>query len=192
MNPSISFTLSQAKTITSITYKKREKDDVWINFLFEGNNELSFAARIEKYFSSLIKIFPFLAELSFNISSENSFPHSSGIASSASSMSALALGLCSIESEVYGTSVRQQDFMRKASFVSRLGSGSACRSVYPELALWGPTKELPNSGDFISTPYNDVDPIFRTFHDDILIISGEKKSVSSTACLLYTSPSPRD
>jgi hypothetical protein len=80
----------------------------------------------------------------------NSFPHSAGIASSASAMSALALCLCSIEKQFFGTLHRQKvSSYQKASYIARLGSGSACRSVYPKLAVWGetgmPSRKRPTS-----------------------------------------------
>jgi len=182
LNPSISFTLDQARTETTIRYKARESSQNWLNFSFEGKVEHSFRLRIEKYLNALKSIFPFIDQLQFDIESENSFPHSSGIASSASSMSALALCLCSIEQNIRSDMDHDEDaFRKKASFVARLGSGSACRSVYPTLAIWGKTTDFNGSDNHAAVPYHGFDPIFQDFHDDILIISGEKKSVSSTA-----------
>ena len=181
LNPSISFTLDQAHTKTSIHYRRRVGQEDWLRFTFEGSEAPSFSARIKSYLDSLRAIFPFIDLLAFDISSENSFPHSSGIASSASSMSALALCLCSIERDLSDQNIDQTDFLRKASFVARLGSGSACRSVYQTLAIWGEVAGQPSSDLHVAIPYMDCAPIFRDYHDDILIISGEKKSVSSTA-----------
>ena len=182
LNPSISFTLSQAHTNTTIRYRRREKGQSWLRFTFEGNEEPSFSRRIEGYLNSLKHIFPFIDLLSFDIESNNSFPHSSGIASSASSMSALASCLCSIEKNISpDAQYNEEAFLQKASFVARLGSGSACRSVYPALAIWGVTKDFSGSDNHIAVAYRDYAPIFKDYHDDILIISGEKKSVSSTA-----------
>lgn len=189
-NASISYTLSDAHTNTSVNYKPRTASADWITFLFEGKEEKSFADRIEKFLSSLDDYFPFLSQLSLKIESDNSFPHSSGIASSASSMSALAMCLCDMERSLFGTLTDDADFRAKASFISRLGSGSAARSVYPLLASWGEHKALHGSSDLYASAYNDVDAVFRSMHDDVLIVSGEKKSVSSTAghALMDTNP----
>lgn len=182
LNPSISFTLDKAHTKTTIRYQARKSSQNMLSFSFEGKAQHSFGQRIEKYFTSLKPLFPFIDQLHFEIESENSFPHSSGIASSASSMSALALCLCSIECNISADiSHIEEVFRQKASFVARLGSGSACRSVYSTLAIWGETEDYRNSNDHIAVPYQGFDPIFKDYHDDILIISGEKKSVSSTA-----------
>jgi len=123
-----------------------------------------------------------LAQLEFSIESSNSFPHSAGIASSASSMSALALCLCTVEKEIFGTLNSDSAFYQKASFVARLGSGSACRSVYDTMAVWGETLEVEGSSNLFAVPFGDqLHEVYRDFHDDILIVSKGEKSVSSSA-----------
>lgn len=104
-NSSISFTLSNAYSETSIEFTKKNTDNnkIEIDFLFEGKKNEAFQKRIEKFLNSIVSHFPFITSLNLQISSTNSFPHSTGIASSASAMSALALGLCSIENELTGT-----------------------------------------------------------------------------------------
>ncbi|MEM0992311.1 MAG: diphosphomevalonate decarboxylase, partial [Bacteroidota bacterium] len=141
----------------------------------------AFAAKVKTFLSSITDIFPFLKQLNLKINSANSFPHSSGIASSASSMSALALCLCTLESNLFGTLEEDEAFDQKASFIARLGSGSASRSIYPKLAVWGTTRAVEASSDLFAVPYTQVDKVFDSFHDDILIVSAGEKSVSSRA-----------
>lgn len=179
-NASISFTLQDAHTDTSITYKPRDTNTPWIHFLFDGQQEPSFAKRIESFFTSILEYFPFLAQLEFAIESKNSFPHSSGIASSASSMSALAMCLCDIENQLFFDASSEID-LQKASYIARLGSGSASRSVYPTLAAWGTSNHITEASDLYAIPYSDIHEVYKTFHDDVLIVSAEKKSVSSSA-----------
>jgi diphosphomevalonate decarboxylase len=184
-NPSISFTLSQAATDMHIAYHRLaapSPSPVSIQFAFEGQPNEAFKAKIEKFLQSLIPIFPFLPQLHLSIQSSNTFPHSSGIASSASSMGALALCLCSIEQNLFGTLSHQSDFLAKASYIARLGSGSACRSVYPIMAAWGQSPDVVGSSDEFAVPVaHNIHPIFHTFHNDILIVSSGSKSVSSRA-----------
>jgi len=117
-------------------------------------------------------------QFSLRIESDNSFPHSSGIASSASSMSALVMALLDIECTHNGSTIS----LEKASYLSRLASGSASRSVFPELAIWGSHSSINGSSNLYAVEYGkEVNPIFNTFHDDILIVSKTEKSVSSTA-----------
>jgi diphosphomevalonate decarboxylase len=183
-NPSISLTLSEACSLTSIEYGPRTTNDEehQLSFLFEGKENTAFLKKIRSHFDKLDSIFPFLRQLSFKIESSNSFPHSSGIASSASSMSALALCLCDIEHDLFDNLESKVEFKRKASFVARLCSGSACRSVYPYVGLWGKIKGVEHSSDYFAIGISEkVHPVFHGFHDDILIISKKEKSVSSTA-----------
>jgi len=180
-NPSISFTLSQAHTTTQVAYKynTEAKESVKIDFKFEGQTKLAFAEKIEKYLNGISDVFPLIKHLDLSIESENSFPHSSGIASSASSMSALALCLTSIEKKL--TQAENID-LQKTSLLSRLGSGSACRSVFEKIAVWGQTPSVPNSSDKYAIAHHaTINPIFHGFHDDILIVSEKEKSVSSRA-----------
>ena len=185
-NPSLSFTLSSAYTETTVYYSRKEdtvhQNEIELNFFFEGKENEAFARRISSFLQGLLPIFPFLGQLVLNINSENSFPHSSGIASSASSMSALALCLCSIERELFGTLLDNNEFMRKASYIARLGSGSACRSICAKIGIWGELEKLADSSDLFAVSHTEnIHQDFLTFHDDILIISGDKKHVSSSA-----------
>ena len=93
-------------------------------------------------------------------------------------MSAFVMCLLDIENQIV---VKQFDF-QKASYFSRLASGSAARSVYPKMALWGATPCFEGSSDEYAVPLeNDIHPVFKTYRDSILIVSGETKSVSSRA-----------
>ena len=148
-NPSISMTLNNAYTLTKVSYEPRENhEDLFdISFSFHGEEKPGFAKKIADYFEKLLPVYPFLKQLTWNIESENSFPHSAGIASSASAMSALALCLCTIEDELFGTLSDDLLFDRKASYLSRLGSGSASRSIFPHWSVWGASPEVNGSND---------------------------------------------
>lgn len=183
-NPSVSFTLDAAHTDTKVTFlkKKQQDQEISIDFHFEGEANEVFASKIVKFFDGLDSEFSFLRDYDFKIESSNSFPHSSGIASSASAMSALALCLCSIEKILTGWPSDSKDFLEKASHIARLGSGSAARSVYPEVASWGTHSEIENSSDLKAKAFgNQLHASFKGYHDDILIVSADEKSVSSRA-----------
>lgn len=183
-NASISLTLQNAYSETSLTYEEKDDDGkIDLDFYFEGKPNPVFGARIEKFLNSIVEEeFPFLTEYKLKIESHNSFPHSAGIASSASSMSALALCLMSMERAVSITLPNEEHFYRKASHIARLGSGSASRSVYPYVAVWGETSHIPKADNEFAIPYaNEVHATFQNFHDDILMVSKQEKSVSSSA-----------
>lgn len=184
-NASLSFTLSQAFSETRIDFMPRsgKKEDIDLSFYFEGAPKPVFEKKIRDFFSGITSYFPFLHDFRFEIHSHNSFPHSTGIASSASGMSAIALGLCHIESLLGGSAVRDRNYWQKASEVARLGSGSACRSVYGGFAVWGKHPAVPASSDQWAVPISEqvIHPVFQDYQDSILIIRAGEKSVSSRA-----------
>ena len=91
MNPSISFTLDKCSTITSVNFEK--SNEFSYNFFFENKSKPEFIPKLDVFFSRINEHLPSLSKLKLTINSSNSFPHSSGIASSASAFSSLALCL---------------------------------------------------------------------------------------------------
>lgn len=185
-NPSVSFTLSHCRTETSIFYE--ESDRFGLHFRFDGKENPEFQTKLVDFLKTQMIRFPFLNRMDLHIDSHNSFPHSSGIASSASSMSALVLCLLDIERELKGIPTID---LKEASHLARLASGSACRSVFPKAALWGVTESFAGSADEYAVPLeNEIHSVFKTFHDSILIVSDAKKAVSSRAghALMDTNP----
>lgn len=194
-NPSISFTLENAFTEMLLEYKPKtgaDSSNISLEFLFHKEPNEAFKEKIQRFLESLLDIFPFLKQLDLSIHSGNSFPHSSGIASSASAMSALALCLCSLEDELFESLGEDEEFDKKASFIARLGSGSASRSIFPTMAVWGESGAVEGSSDLFAIPYGEkIHENFKSFHDDILIVSSAEKGVSSRAghALMENNPS---
>ena len=180
-NPSISFTLSECCTETFVQYEKAEH--FGFQFFFEGKENPAFGAKIEKFLLDYQVFFPFINQLDLKVESRNTFPHSSGIASSASSMSAFVMCLLDLERSLSLSKGRPIELdLQKASYFARLASGSAARSVFHKMALWGATDCYEGSFDeYAVSLENDIHPIFKTYRDSILIVSGETKSVSSRA-----------
>ncbi|MFN8135423.1 MAG: diphosphomevalonate decarboxylase [Bacteroidales bacterium] len=181
VNPSLSMTLSGAHTITTLTALPRETEgNVNLDFWFEGKQNPAFGERMRKFADSITDIFPWLQQVNLKLETQNTFPHSAGIASSASAFSALALCLCSLDSELSGIILEESEFRSKASYVARLGSGSACRSLFPGFTVWGASKALKGSSDLLAVPVPDVHPVFETLHDSIIIVNRGEKPVSSS------------
>ena len=175
-NPSISFTLSNCKTTTFLKFIEGTKFDVSVSL--EQVNTPSFIPKIEQFLDRIKSIFPFVMNGSYEINTSNSFPHSSGIASSASGMSALALCICDIASKK--GLLDSENFFQTASILSRLGSGSASRSVFGPLGVWGEHPDFEGSSDDFAISYNNVSPIFKNYCDTILLVHKGQKTVSST------------
>ena len=180
-NPSISFTLDQATTETNFKVgPKTEGSGIRLDFLFENQKNPVFEEKLMPFLEKASRDFAWLNDLHIEISSSNTFPHSSGIASSASAYSALALCLCSLHEKITGEKL--EDFFSTASYWARIGSGSACRSVFGGYNLWGSTPFLEGSSDQVAVNIDHlVHHNFKDFSDTILIIEKGKKAVSSTA-----------
>ncbi|OEK07823.1 diphosphomevalonate decarboxylase [Flavivirga aquatica] len=191
-NPSISFTLDHCKTTTILSFSKKENQDSFSFEVFlDGEKKDDFKPKIETFFKRIEVYLPFLKTYHFKIETSNTFPHSSGIASSASGMSALALCLMSMEKElvlnsalskVEGGKENFEDFFtQKASFLARLGSGSACRSLEGDLVVWGEHENVVGSSDLFGVKYPfEVHQNFKNYHDTILLVDKGEKQVSST------------
>ena len=178
-NPSISYTLSQCRTITEMEFAEGENFSV--RLFLSGKEEPKFAEKTAKYLAGIEKYLPWVLRGSFVIKTENTFPHSSGIASSASGFGALAKCLMALDKEISGEK-SPEETLQKASLLARLGSGSACRSLYNGLVVWGATPVVSGSADEYAVPYpvSEIHPIFRDFNDWVMLIHEGQKSVSST------------
>jgi diphosphomevalonate decarboxylase len=179
-NPSISFTLNNCKTITKLeVVKKPENSSFSFDLLFEGKPKEDFKPKIQKFFERIVEYCPFLKEYHFKIDTHNTFPHSSGIASSASGMAALAMNIMSLEKAINPT-ISDEYFYSKASFLARLGSGSACRSVKGEVVVWGNHAEINGSSDLFGVEFSEIHSNFKNYQDTILLVDKGEKQVSST------------
>jgi diphosphomevalonate decarboxylase len=181
-NPSISFTLSHCKTTTTLYYTKLETplEDYQFDVFLEGAQKNDFKPKIATFFKRIAPYVPFIKEYSYRIETSNSFPHSSGIASSASGMSALALCIMSIEKKL-NPLLSEEEFTQKASFLSRLGSGSACRSLEGDLVCWGTHKKITGTSNLFGVKYPFVvHQNFKNYQDTILLVDKGEKQVSST------------
>jgi len=180
-NPSISFTLKNSYTRTKVSFQPRTKFEgaVSLVFHFNGKENKIFGGRIEKYLTRINSSLSFLDKFQLEIESWNSFPHSAGIASSASAFSALACACQDIENKINNPG-RELEWTQ-VSKMARLGSGSASRSVFAKAALWGKIASVDNSSDLYAIPMqSQLNEVFKTFQDSILIVSRQSKKVSSS------------
>ena len=121
---------------------------------------------------SLIKD-QFNVDENFIVKSCNNFPHSTGIASSASSFAALTKCAISAMCSIKNIPLPSISNMAK---ISKLGSGSSCRSFFSPWAIWQENK-ITN----IEFPYNEL------IHQTIIVSDTPKIVTSSQAHLMVTS-----
>jgi diphosphomevalonate decarboxylase len=179
-NPSISFTLNHCKTITKLeVVKKSETQDISFELLFEGKPKEDFKPKIQKFLERIAPYCPYIKDYHFKIDTQNTFPHSSGIASSASGMAALAVNIMCLEKAIIA-SISDEYFYSKASFLARLGSGSACRSIKGEVVVWGNHDAILGSSDLFGVPFSEIHENFKNYQDTILLVDKGEKQVSST------------
>jgi diphosphomevalonate decarboxylase len=174
-NPSISFTLDSCATETTVELTDRPG----ISVELDGVDTPGFVPKIAQFVERIAPRHPWIGDYGIRVQTHNTFPHSSGIASSASGMSALALCVVDLAQKL-GHAVG--DPKQEASILARLGSGSACRSLYGGLVVWGETPSVPGSAQEFGTPYpHEVNEVFRSYRDVVALVDVGQKAVSSTA-----------
>ncbi|MBI2786710.1 MAG: diphosphomevalonate decarboxylase [Legionella longbeachae] len=166
-NSSLSYTLNDLKSTVRLE-KITSKKDIWEPLQIPGRSaELVLSVEgQQRFLAHLTRIkYHFGYEGGFLVQSCNNFPHSSGMASSASSFAALTRCASTALSELMNIEIPSTD---EQAQLSRLGSGSSCRSFYSPWALW---KE--NEVDALDLPYPEL--IYQG-----VVISNKKKEVSSS------------
>lgn len=180
-NTSISFTLNNCHTTTTIHFSENNGvEKASFELFFEGKKKDEFKPKIAQFFERIVTYCPYILQYDMEIHSGNSFPHSSGIASSASGLSAIAMCLMSLESKL-NPELSAEFINKKASFLARLGSGSASRSIEGPLVVWGNHPEIEGSSDLFGVQFPfKVHENFNEYQDAILLVDKGEKKVSST------------
>lgn len=144
---------------TDVIFVNKEKNSI----------ESSFAQRIIKF----LDLFR-LPQQKFEIQTENNIPTAAGLASSASGFAALTLAL----NDLY-----DWQFDKKTlSIFARLGSGSACRSVYNGFVEWQ-KGSLADGSDSFALPLDISWPELKI---GLLILSSAEKPISSRIAMQRT------
>ena len=182
LNSSLSATLDQAdlKTITTVVASKTfEKDEIWLNGKKEDINtdrlqrvikEIRERAGVYKDETTgeiIVKRSEW-KEYKIHIISENNFPTAAGLASSASGYCCLVYTLA----QLYGVE-------GEISTIARMGSGSACRSIYGGWVKWEMGQSNDGS-DSIAVQLCDEN-YWKEVEIVVLVVNDQKKDTSSTS-----------
>ncbi len=180
-NPSISFTLNNCKTITKFDFIfNQNQGKISFDLLFEGQPKEDFKPKIEVFLQRIEKYCSYLNQYHLIIDTKNTFPHSSGIASSASGMAAIAVNIMYLE-KALNPEMMEEYFNKKASFLARLGSGSACRSIKGSVVIWGNHSDIEGSSNLFGVEFpTKIHENFVNYQDTILLVDKGEKQVSST------------
>ncbi len=161
-NNSISMNLGNLYTKTTVEFGDFNEDIVIIDKkIVNGNSRERIIRHIDR-FRKLAN-----ANLKAKIVSENNFPASCGIASSASGFAALTLAC----NDALNLNLKEKEL----SILSRLGSGSACRSIPSGFTEW-----LAGTGNDDSYAVTIAPPEHFEIYDLIVIVKKEEKEISST------------
>jgi diphosphomevalonate decarboxylase len=182
LNPSVSFTLNRSKTNTEVllTPLNSPSDPVKFQFFLDRVHRSDFEPKIAGFFKKITLFVPFIHHYEWKIYSQNTFPHSSGIASSASAFAALSKIIIDLEKELFPGKPADY-YAAKTSFIARLGSGSAARSTDRPVMIWGHHPDIPESNDLYAVkPKISVHPAFQNYQDTIILVEKGVKKVSSS------------
>lgn len=175
-NPSLSYTLNDLLSNVSLEAYPGRKD-FWEPLHTPGVPEFTLSTEAQNRFLNHLAFLKteFKYTGAFIVRSCNNFPHSSGLASSASSFAALTQCAVLALSELTHTPLPSIEVQAN---LSRIGSGSSCRSFFSPWALW--------DDDHVS----GIDLPYKNLIHEVIIISHDVKKVSSSLAhqLIRTSP----
>lgn len=162
LNDSLSMNLSNLTTITTVEFDKRYTDDVVV---IDGKREEKEGERVIKHLDLIRKI----AQMSLKakVVSKNNFPAGTGLSSSASGFAALTVAGV----KAAGILLSQKEL----SLLSRLGSGSACRSIPDGFVQWYRGNSHATSYAVSLFPSDWWEIV-----DVVTVVSRRKKEVSTT------------
>lgn len=175
-NASLSYTLDNLLTTVRIQEQAGGRDS-WQALRIEGNQPLELSEKAQKRFldhlGRIKSYFDYQGGLL--VQSTNNFPHSSGLASSASSFAALTKCAVLALSEL---TQKPAPSINEQAQLSRLGSGSSCRSFYAPWVLW--------QEDQVKT----IDIAYQRLIHQVIVISNQQKEVSSSEAHKRVATSP--
>lgn len=166
-NASFSLTLDRLTSTVELESDPTLKADEWAPLTGAGlySIELSEKGRT-KFLNHLDRVRKhFGVEGFFRVRSANNFPSDAGIASSASSFAALTLAARSAMTEL-GSS--RKVTMSDLAEISRLGSGSSCRSFFGPWVIWDKEGVRPVEATSIQIDH------------ELIVVDAGKKTVSSS------------
>jgi diphosphomevalonate decarboxylase len=135
----------------------------------------SFAARI----TSFLDLIRSESGPGFRVATQNAMPTAAGLASSASGFAALVLAL----KEVMGWDLDS----RALSMLARLGSGSACRSLFSGFVEW----HVGVRDDGMDSYAEPIDCVWPDFRIAPVTVSAERKSIGSREAMRRTRDTSR-
>ncbi len=157
---SLSVTLPGKGTHTRVLINNEKEHRVYLNDERMQSSSVFFQRVV-----NFLNLFP--TQLYYDIHTNNSIPTAAGLASSASGFSALTLALNCL----HGWQLSDASL----SILARMGSGSACRSIWPGFVEW----QSGTQKDGMDCHGVPIDLTWPELHLGILMVQAEEKPLSS-------------
>lgn len=168
MTSSLSVTLPNIGTDTEVSTHQGDGDQITLN-----NELMAPTSEFHQRLTKFLDLFR-LDHHYFQVKTISTIPVAAGFASSASGFAAITLAL----NNLYGWDLSRTEL----SLLARLGSGSACRSLWPGFVEWqkGEREDgLDSHGVPLDQPWPDL-------HIGIIVIDAGQKSIGSTSAMAKT------
>lgn len=166
---SITLDLSDMYSSTTVSTSSSMTSDT---FYFDGVLQTKLSSRMQRVLNEVRRRANQNNQTNFvEIRSHNTFPASSGLASSASAYASLAIALTNL--------FNLDNPQSTIAYLARIGSGSAIRSIYGGFVRWSSEDECLSSQVFPAEHWPELRII-------ILIFNSSKKPVSSTDAMQRT------
>lgn len=166
---SLSISLADKGATTSISYVDAPEDIIILN----GRSVESF----EPFYQRLLEflnLFRHDIHGAFKIETTMNIPVAAGLASSACGYAALVLAL----NDFYGWQLSKSQL----STLARLGSGSACRSLWHGFVEWYPGESLEGEDSFAE----QIQTVWPELRVGLLIIENKEKPIPSRQAMIQT------
>jgi diphosphomevalonate decarboxylase len=166
---SLSISLGPKGSLVRLSAGLGVSDSVFLN-----DQALSPESPFARRVSEFLDLFRPEPSLRFRVAARNNIPTAAGFASSASGFAAMVLAL----DRLFAWGLEP----RELSILARLGSGSACRSVFDGFVQWN-AGERADGMDSFAEP---IAAVWKELRIGLVMVSRETKSVSSRAGMKHT------
>ena len=171
---SLSISLADKGAITTLTQNNKSSDTILLN-----NNPVEASTTFSQRLIHFLNLFRHTEPHYFDINIQTNIPIAAGLASSACGFSALTMAL----NNCYGWNLTQTEL----SILSRLGSGSASRSIWNGFVEW----HMGSRDDGMDSHGKWIETHWPEFRVGLIIMQETEKSLSSREAMqrtILTSP----
>ncbi len=169
INASLSVSLDYLGSHTRLIPIEGQLDDVWLN-----GTQLQPGAKFSQKVSEFIDLFRRDQDLYFRVETRNNIPTAAGLASSASGFAALTLAL----NDALALDLPPEHL----SILARMGSGSACRSLFTGFVEW----EMGQREDGLDSHGVQLDQTWPGFCIGLVEIDAGEKATDSRSGMQRT------